>query len=70
MHFSEHYSPSPEYPAARRRHSGFGASATCCRELHYGKRYNLHLQEGFGTVPPIRRASVVKKHTEIANACH
>jgi putative nucleotidyltransferase with HDIG domain len=26
------YSPSPEYPAARRRHSGFGASATCCRD--------------------------------------
>jgi hypothetical protein len=28
------YSPSPEYPAARRRHSGFGASATCWRKLH------------------------------------
>ena len=26
------YSPSPEYPAARRRHSGFGASATCFRD--------------------------------------
>jgi len=26
------YSPFHEHPAARRRHSGFGASATCCSE--------------------------------------
>jgi len=50
------YSPSPEYPAANRRHSSFGASATYCGELHlnmnrFSELFKIHLKMQFRFAP-------------------